>query len=477
MIKRTLAVLALATATALQAAPANVEGFTHVKTLGDIEEYRLDANGLQVLLMPDHSAPVITFMVTYRVGSRNEVTGTTGATHLLEHLMFKGSENFNTAKGTKVDQILDPIGAINNASTSIDRTNYYETFGSEHLPVVVQMEADRLRGLLLREDDRRPEMTVVRNEFERGENNPIQSLFKEIGFAAYVAHPYHHSTIGWRSDIEKVSIAKLREFYDTFYWPDNATITVIGDFTSENALNLIKKNYGAIPKSPHPIPQLYTEEPEQTGPRRIVVKRAGQLGVVGIAHKIPAGTHPDYPALQVLSTILGSGKNSRLYRALTDKSISTGVFALPRFAHDPMLHFVFVPLAPGATHDQAEKAALAEIERLKHDGVTDEEVKNAISQLVASTAFGRDGSFAIAAQINEAIAVGDWTLYYSLDEATKKVTPADVLRVANLYLNEDQSTTGWFIPVMPLPGGRPGQTPTGQQAGTVPPAAPKPAAK
>ena len=475
MMKRSLALLALlVSTTALPAAPASVEGFTYVKSLGGIDEYRLDANGLQVLLLPDHSAPVLTFLVTYRVGSRNEVTGTTGATHLLEHLMFKGSVNYNKEKGTKVDQLLDPIGATNNATTSVDRTNYYETFGSEHLPMVVAMEADRLRNLLLREDDRRPEMTVVRNEFERGQNNPIQALFLELGSYAYIAHPYHHSTIGWRSDIEKVSIEKLREFYDTFYWPDNATVTLIGDFKPEAALGLIRKSYGAIPKAPHPIPQIYTEEPEQSGPRRFIIKRAGQLGAVAIGHKIPGGTHPDYPALQVLSTILGSGKNSRLYKAITDQSLSTGVFTLPRFTHDPMLHYTFVPLAPGVTHEQVEKIAFAEIEKLKQDGVTAEEVSSAISQLIADSAFQRDGTFAIAASINECIAVGDWTLYQTLDEATAKVTAADVKRVTNLYFNVDQSTTGWFIALAPaapkpLPGDRPGQTPAGQQAGTVPP--------
>ena len=449
-MKRSLALIALLVSTqALSAAPASVEGFTHVKSLGGIDEYRLESNGLQVLLLPDHSAPVATFMVTYRVGSRNEVTGTTGATHLLEHLMFKGSAAFNKEKGNKVDQILDPIGAINNATTSVDRTNYYETFGSEHLPLVVEMEADRMRNLLLRDDDRKPEMTVVRNEFERGQNNPIQALFLELGSYAYIAHPYHHSTIGWRSDIEKVSIEKLREFYDTFYWPDNATVTVIGDFAPERALGLIKQHYGAIPKSPKPIPEIYTEEPAQSGPRRFVIKRAGQLGAVAIGHKIPAGTHPDYPALQVLATILGSGKNSRLYKAITDQSLSTGVFTFARFTHDPMLHYTFLPLAPGITHEQVEKPALAEIEKLKKDGVTDAEVSSAISQLIADSAFQRDGTFAIASQINECIAVGDWTLYATLDEATAKVTAADVKRVANLYFNEDQSTTGWFIALAP----------------------------
>ncbi len=440
---------ALSLSNRLSAAPVSVEGFSYVKTVGGIAEYRLEANGLQVLLLPERSAPVVTFQVTYRVGSRNEVTGTTGATHLLEHLMFKGSANFNTEKGNKVDQILDPIGAINNATTWLDRTNYYATFGSEHLPLVVEMEADRMRGLLLREDDRRPEMTVVRNEFERGENNPFQLLIKELFHAAFVAHPYHHSTIGWRSDIEKVSIGKLREFYDTFYWPNNATVSVIGDFTPENALRLIKQHYGAIPQSPHPIPEMYTEEPEQTGPRRLIVKKAGQLGVVALGHKIPAALHPDFPALTILSAILTDGNNSRLYKKLTDQSLTTSVQAFSGFFRDPSLHITFAAMAPGAKHDEVEKAALAGIEELKAGGVTDVEVTTAISKYLAQSAFGRDGSFAIAAGLNEAIAAGDWTSYYTFDDRIKEVTAADVKRVANKYLVEDQSSTGWFVPVVP----------------------------
>jgi zinc protease len=426
-----------------------VDGFTYVKSRGGIDEYTLEANGLQVLLIPETSAPVITFMVTYRVGSRNEVTGTTGATHLLEHLMFKGSVNYNRDKGNSVDQLLARTGAQFNATTYLDRTNYYENLGSDQLAMVVGMEADRMRNLLLRESDRRPEMTVVRNEFERGENSPIQSLIKEIFAAAYVAHPYHHSTIGWRSDIENVSIEKLREFYDTFYWPDNATVTLVGDFQSAEALGLIKQHYGVITRAPRPIPQIYTEEPEQTGPRRVVVKRPGQLGVIAIAHKSPAATHPDFPALAILGSILGDGKNSRLYRELTDKNLSTGVFTGPFALRDPSLHFTFIPLAPGATHEQVEKIAVDEIEKLKQHGVTATEVQAAIAKALADSAYQRDGSFAIAGKINEFIAAGDWTLYVTLDEALQKVTPADVLRVANKYLNVDQSTTGWFIPQAP----------------------------
>lgn len=429
------------------AAPATVPGFSFVKTVNQISEYTLDANGLQVLLMPEHSAPVLTFMVTYRVGSRNEVTGTTGATHLLEHLMFKGTEKFQRSKGTGVDQLLERSGAAYNATTYLDRTNYYANIGNDRLALVVELEADRMRNLLLREADRQPEMTVVRNEFERGENSPFQALIKEIFQGAYVAHPYHHSTIGWRSDIEKVSIEKLREFYDTFYWPDNATVSVIGDFQPTEALGLIKQFYGQIPKAPKPIPQVYTEEPEQSAARRVGVKRAGQLGVIAIGHKVPQGTHTDYPALSVLSAILSDGKNSRLYRTLTDKNLTTTVQAFMGFNHDPSLHITFAALAPNAKHDEVEKIALQEVERLKKDGVTDLEVATAISKILADAAFQRDGSFSIAANLNECIAAGDWTTYYSIEDKTKKVTAADVKRVANEYLVEDRSTTGWFIPI------------------------------
>jgi zinc protease len=425
-----------------------MNGFSHVKTLGGISEYTLDANGLQVLILPEHSAPVATFMVTYRVGSRNEVTGTTGATHLLEHLMFKGTPAFNREKGNSVDQLLERVGAVYNATTWLDRTNYYANLGKDHLDAYVAIEADRMRNLWLRDSDRRPEMTVVRNEFEIGENNPIQALDKEINAAAFVAHPYHHSTIGWRSDIENVPIEKLKEFYDTFYWPDNATVTIIGDIEPAAALALVKKYYGAIPKSPKPLPRVYTEEPAQSGARRVIVKRAGRLGVVGIAYKTPSARHSDMPALQVLGSILTSGKNSRLYRALTDKNLTTSASADIGFFHDPSLTTIYASLAPGAKHDEVEKVTLVELDRVKKDGVTDVEVNSAISQLIASSAYARDGAFAVASTLNEFISSGDWTRYVTLDDDIKKVTPDDVKRIANTYLNEDQSTTGWFVPVL-----------------------------
>ncbi len=441
-----LLVLAAFVLPAFAAERPNVAGFEFVKESGGVTEFKLTANDLNVLLLEDHSAPVLTFMVTYRVGSRNEVTGTTGATHILEHLMFKGSQNFHPGIGKGFDTMMDQVGGINNATTSLDRTNYYENLPSNHLELAVAMEADRMRHLLLRDEDRQPEMTVVRNEFERGENDPAEALEKEIMSTAFVAHPYHHPTIGWRSDIEKVSIAKLKEFYDTFYWPNNATITVIGDFAPANALQLIQKYFAVIPRAPHPIPTIYTEEPAQTGPRRVVVKRPGEVGVVQIAYKTPRALHPDHAPLEVLSVLLSEGKSSRLYRALIDANLGISADAWKGAFHDDMLFSLSSMLAPGVGHEQVEKTLLAEVEKVKKDGVTPTEVTRAINQLLAGIAFHRDGSFAIAGQINEAIAVGDWTSYTGLLEKLKVVTAADIQRVARQYLNEDQSTTGWFIP-------------------------------
>ncbi|MGB6309755.1 MAG: pitrilysin family protein, partial [Steroidobacteraceae bacterium] len=430
-------------------APVAAAGFTYVKSLGGIDEYRLDSNGLTVLLVLDHSAPVVTFQVTYQVGSRNEVTGTTGATHILEHLMFKGSENFNDPKGNSVKQYLERVGGQFNASTSFDRTNYFATIGRDSLEGYIAIEADRMRHLWLHEADRQSEMTVVRNEYERGKNDPDNVLMEEVTEAAYVALPYHHPTIGWKSDIEHVPIAKLKEFYDTFYWPNNATVTVVGDIDPAATLALIKKYYGVYPHSPAPIPGIYTEEPAQSGGRRVTVKRPGELGTVIIAHKVPNGRDADQPALDMLDAILSSGKSARLYRALVDQGLALNAGAGTDLHRDLSLHTVYAVLAPGATQAQVEKTLLAEIAKVKTDGVTAAEVQRVKQQYIAADAYKRDGTAAIAGEINEWIAVGDWSLYVTFPQKVQQVTPADVQRVAKEYLNEDQSTTGWFIPVPP----------------------------
>lgn len=438
-----------ASAPAPMAKVAPVAGFSWVRSLGGIDEYRLDANGLQVLIKPDHSAPVATFDVVYRVGSRNEVTGTTGATHLLEHLMFKGSDAFNDDKGNSIKQYLEKTGGIYNATTSQDRTNYFATIGRDSLEGYIAIESDRMRNLWLHPQDKQAEMTVVRNEYERGKNNPVNYLLEEVTAAAYEALPYHHSTIGWKSDIENVPIEKLRAFYDTFYWPNNATAILVGDVDAASALRMIQKYYGGFTKSPSPIPQIYTQEPEQTGARRVTVKMPGQLGTVIVAHKVPNGRDPDTAPLTVLDLILGDGKNSRLYKALVDSGMATDAAAMDTTNFDLSLHILMADLAPDSRHQAAEKALLAEVERVKKDGVTADEVASAVHRYHAQVAYGRDGTNGTAFALNEAVATGDWTLYVTMEDSVNRVTPADVQRVARKYLNEDQSTTGWFVPIVP----------------------------
>ena len=422
-------------------------GFEFVKESGGIKEYTMTSNGLRVLLKQDNTAPVATFMVTYEVGSRNEAIGYTGSTHLLEHLMFKGSRKFNTKKGNSVFQTLQSLGARMNATTWLDRTNYFAVLPSEHLETLIEIEADRMRNAYIKEEDRQSEMTVVRNEFERGQNSPSGVLDENIWATAYQAHPYHHSTIGWKEDIENVSIERLREFYDTFYWPNNATAIAIGDFTEKEALSMIKKHFGKIRKSTKPIPEVYTAEPKQEGIRTITLKRAGQQGIVGVAHKTPAATHPDAPAFMVLSSILSSGKNSRFYKNITDKGLTTSVYIWDSLFRDPGLFTVYANLSPDVDHKTVEKAVVDEYEKIKKDGVSDEEVKNAQTQLIASMKFRQDGSYAIASGLNEAIASGDWTLYTTYDEKIGTVTKEDVQRIVKEYFKEDLSTIGYFIPL------------------------------
>ena len=433
--------------------PTVETAFELVKSSGGIDEYRCTLNDLSVLLMEEHSAPVATFMVTYHVGSRNEAIGHTGSTHILEHMMFKGSKNFNKENGKPIWTVLQNIGAQINATTSMDRTNYFELLPSEHLGRAIAIEADRMRNLFIKDEERQTEMTVVRNEFERGENDPFDGLNKNIWATAYQAHPYHHNTIGWRSDIEGVSTERLREFYETYYWPNNATVTIIGDFKKEEALQMILNNYGAIPKSPHDIPEMYTAEPEQEGARRFVIKRAGQMGIVGIAHKTPEGLHKDNYAIQILSRILGDGKSSRFYKKLIDKGLATSVSMWDYPFKDNGLFVTYAFLTPGTKHEDVEKIILDEYKLFKEKGVTDKEIARAMGQIRAEQAYSRDGSYSIASNLNEAIAIGDWTYYTDYLENVNKVTKEDIKRIVDTYLIEDKSTTGYFIPQTGSGGG------------------------
>jgi len=423
--------------------------FVKVQELGGIEEYMYEPNGMNILLVQDNSAPVVTVQVVYRVGSKHEVSGNTGSTHLLEHLNFKGTPTFNKRNGNAIFTVLQGMGAQMNATTWYDRTNYYETIPSDKIETAIHIESDRMRNSLLLKEDKDAEMTVVRNEFERGENNPNSLLSKEIWATAYMAHTYHHSTIGWRSDIEKMPIEVLRKFYNTYYWPNNATLTVIGDFQKTDLFKLVDKYFGAITKAPHEMPQPYTEEPPQIGPRRIIIKKPGQQGIVSVGYKIPGRLHGDLPALQVLSQIIGSGTSSVINKTFVDTGIALYGSARASNFKEVGLFNVAISFSPNNDHVEMHDKLMEMVEIVKKEGVLQEDIDRIVAKLNAQTILSRDGSGTIARQLNEAIAGGDWTDYFTASERLNKVTAEDINRVANTYLVEDQSTTGYFIPQIP----------------------------
>ena len=440
-------------------------GFEFVAEGGGVREYRL-ANGLKVLLVENRVAPVATVCVLYRVGSRNEAVGHTGATHLLEHMMFKGTPEFNKERNTQIAATLQKIGADFNATTWYDRTNYYETVPSDQLELAMRLEADRMRNSFIADADRQSEMTVVRNELERGQNEPVLVLDEAVYATAFREHPYHHPTIGWRADVENVPTARLKEFYDTFYHPNNATLIVVGDFERAHALSLVGKYFAPTPATEEPIPEVYTDEPAQEGERRLVVRRAGELALVQIAWHTPAvlgqtrvlsnaelaeraaapPAETDIYALVVLSAALSSGVTSRLYQSLVERELAVSVTTNCDQFRDPGLFNVYATARPGVEPREIEGVILSELRRVAEEGLTDAEVAKAARQIVAQAAYNRDGTFNVAVQISEAESVADWRFYNDYAANISRVTPADVRRAAERYFTEDNRTVGHFIP-------------------------------
>ncbi len=443
----TAAALLLATLAA-EALPANIE---HVETFRGLSQYRLKSNGMTFLLSQDRSSPVITFMVVYHVGSRNEAPGNTGSAHLLEHMIFnKSTQNFGRANGHKTFQeVLYEAGAdagSSNMTTWYDRMNGYSTLPSDKLELAMKIEADRLgRGLIL-DSERKSEMSVVRNEFEIGENNPVQALFKAVNAAAVQAHPYHWSTIGYRSDIEGVTTEKLKEHYKTYFHPNNAQAILVGDFDVEAALAMFDREFGAFKRSAHEIPKVITVEPAQEGERRVIVKRPGAVNLLMMAFMRPGSMHPDFLPLEVLSNILTDGVNSRLHQALVEKLLATDVGAFNFLLQDPYPIIFNATLAPGKGHAEAEAVVKQVIADIVARGVTEAEVKRAQRQIEVATIRARDGTYNFTSTLGEAIASSHWKRFLTYVDDVKAVSAADIKRVAEKYLGPDQATVGWFIP-------------------------------
>ncbi len=434
-------------------------GFERIGEEGGVREWRLPANGLTVLTVPTPVAPVATFCVVYKVGSRNEVTGQTGATHLLEHLMFKGTERFNRDRGTEIARMLQRVGASFNATTWLDRTNYYATVPVEALERVMEIEADRMRNARIREEDLASERTVVLNELERGENDPFDTLLKHTFAAAYLEHPYHHPTIGWRSDVEAVTADVLRTFYDTFYHPDNAVAIVAGAIDEPSVLASVERWFGRIPAGTVPRSAVHTRESEQRGKRRFELHRAGEVGWVALSWHVPGGLHPDLPALDVAAQVLAEGVTSRLHQRLVETGRCLGVHAFAWELHDPGLFQVFATLAPGTPHEEVEAAIREEVARLGAGGPTGEEAARARIQVETSLAFHRESPAQIASALTESVALGDWRRFVRELERVAAVGPDDVRRVVASYLQETNLTVGWFVPEtgFPAASGRGGQ--------------------
>jgi len=429
--------------------PANVE---YVDSLGGIIQYRLKSNGMTILLSRNDAAPVITFMVVYHVGSRNEAPGNTGSAHLLEHMLFnKSTKNFGRANGHKTFQeVLFEAGcdySSTNMTTWYDRMNGYSTLPSDKLELAMKIEADRLgRGLIL-DSERQPEMTVVRNEYEIGENQPAVALYKAVVGAAIQAHPYHWDTIGYRSDIEGVSTETLREHYKNYFWPDNADAILVGDFDPAAALRMFDREFGSFPRSSKPIPKVITVEPPQEGERRAVVKRPGEVGLIEIGYIRPNSLHPDFIPLDVLATIMGNGINSRLYQALVEKGLATDVSANNYTLRDPYPILFDATVAPGVSHQKVEDAMKSALYEVARKGVTAVELERAKKQIEVSVIRGRDGTYELASSLGEAVASADWKWFLRYIDTMKRVTTADVQRVAATYLVPDHATVGWFVPV------------------------------
>ena len=400
-------------------------------------------NGLKVLVQEMHTVPVVAFHVWYHVGSRNENVGTTGISHLLEHMMFKGTPSYR--KG-EIARTLQRIGASFNASTSLDFTNYYEVLASDRLEMAIHLEADRMANALIPEKEHQLEMTVVRSELERNEDSPRLALYTELFAHAFHAHPYHWPTIGWRADVEGITTDQIRAYYRTHYVPGNATAVIVGDVETQAAVELVRRHFGPIPRGPEP-PPVRSAEPEQCGERRFKIRRPGDTSYLMAAWKSPALSNPDTYALDALGMILGYGRTSRLHQALVEGQLATEIEASNEGLRDPFLLIAQATAAPGVSLDRLEAALFREVERLRAEAPAASELARAKKQLQATFVYSRDSVRSLAQQLGYYETVGSWRYLTGYLDEVMRLTPADIRRVADRYLAEDFRTVGWYDPV------------------------------
>jgi zinc protease len=442
---RTKKLLPIILAAALSAISQTLpQGVEKKATVGGITEYDY-SNGLRVLLFPDPSSPKVTVNMTYLVGSRFEGYGETGMAHLLEHMNFILSTD-----GRSIKKELTDHGAQWNGTTDYDRSNYFETINASdvNLKWALGLEADRMVNMRIEKPLLDTEMTVVRNEFERGENNPQRILEERVIATAYLWHNYGKAVIGSRADIEKVPIDKLAAFYRKYYQPDNAVLVIAGQFDQAKALAYVAETCGAIPRPTRKLDQPYTVEPAQDGERFVALRRVGENPAISIAWHAPALSNSDSAALEVLGGVLagGRGQTGRLYNALVDNKKALGVRMEYEELHDPGFVMVSAALSKDQSLDDVRKIILDTIAGVASEPPTKEEVEKEKARILHSMELRMANSQGAALGLSEMIASGDWRLYFLNYDQIKSITPEDVVRVAKLYFKESNRTVGEFIP-------------------------------
>ncbi len=406
--------------------------------------YRLVSNGMQVVLCPIPTASTVVVNIPYWVGSRNEPPF--GATHFLEHLLFKGSKNFNREKGNDIETVHKKIGAINNATTWLDRTHYYVQALPQYLPLLLEIEADRMQYFELKQEDRDSEMTVVRNEMENGENDPNQALSKAVWAAAFTAHPYKTSTIGTLSEVENVTVEQLMNFYNTYYAPNNAAVMIVGNFEPLDALRSISKSFRDIPAKP--IPRMISVEPKQEGERRVTVRRAGDSAIVHVAFHVPEALHKDTYALAVLAQVLGSSasKSSVLYKSLIDTNLAISAYCIGNQNHDPSLFEIAATVAPGQTPETVEQVILSELEKFKTETIGADKLSDIQKSIDKNLIQKCDDPMELMEPINEDMACASFEWFDKFTSNIYQVTTEQVQAVATRYFQQDNRTVGYFMP-------------------------------
>lgn len=418
------------------------KGVTLGPSVEGITEYRL-ANGLKVLLFPDASRPTVTVNMTYLVGSRHENYGETGMAHLLEHLLFKGAKN-----NRDITKQFAERGMRFNGTTSLDRTNYYEVFqaSQDNLDWALQMEADRMVNSFVSAEDLASEMTVVRNEFEAGENQPGNVLFKRMQSIAYDWHSYGRSTIGNRSDIENVRIENLQAFYRTYYQPDNAVLLVAGKFEPNATLARVNRLFGAIPKPKRTLPPFWTVEPTQDGERSFVVRRQGDVQLVAVGYKIPSDLQAEAEALGFASEIMGDAPNGRLHKLLVETGKASQVFSFGQTGYAPGLQFFGAVVKKGEPLEPVRAALTQAVEELATRPPTAEELERVRRSWLNTIERSLNNPQQVGVAFSESIALGDWRLFFLSRERVGQVTAEQVAASAGRYYLPSNRISGSFIP-------------------------------